>query len=185
MDGQRNSKLSLFLMELIVAIFFFSLAAAVCIRLFTSAHLLAEKTENLSSAVMWSQNLSEAFNGKAGNIHDIADLYPGAYISEKDGSDGDGILILFFDEDWTQVDSSTSLTDASYEGILDVKTMSASMAYADVTDYGTELLGDARVGKIAILDLRGQEDIFSEIPASDEKLILSNSVDIYLGKEGR
>ena len=46
-------------MELIIAILFFSLASAVCVRLFTSAHSLSVDSINLSNSVTWSQNLAE------------------------------------------------------------------------------------------------------------------------------
>ncbi len=169
-------------MELIVAIMFFSLAAAVCVRLFTSAHLMAEGTENLSNAVMWSQNLSEVFEGNHGDIDDIAVLYPEAYVTKEKNTEGDGILILFFDSNWNL--TKKDLAEASYEGILDINTLSASEVYSDVTDYGVDLVGNAAVGEIAIMDLRGAKDVFSEIPDSSEKIILQNKVDVYLGKEG-
>ena len=92
-------------MELRVAIMFFSLSAAVCVRLFASAHFLAEKTESLSNAVMWAQNVSEAFTGNGGRLSDIALLYPDAYVisnsddSENGSKNEDGQIILFLDKD--------------------------------------------------------------------------------------
>ena len=173
MDKQRGSKLSLFLMELIVAILFFSLSAAVCVRLFTNAHLMAERTENLSNAVIWSQNLSETFTAKKGNLTEIADLYPDSYFSED-------TLILFFNEDWKEVDES--LSQASYEVVLKVRKDLASNVYQDVTDYNIDYEGDAMVGNIAVMDIRGGGDVLMEIPSDDSQILYKTDVDFYIGK---
>ena len=160
-------------MELIVAILFFSLSAAVCVRLFTNAHLMAERTKNLSNAVIWSQNLSESFTAKEGNLTEIADLYPDAYFM-------DDTVILFFDENWEEVDES--LSKASYEVVLKVSKDLASNVYSDVTDYKTDLVGDALIGNIAVIDLRGRKDVLMDIPADDSQILFRTDVDLYIGK---
>lgn len=50
MRRQYSSKSSLFLIEMILAILFFSIAAAVCTQAFLKAHLLSKKAENLIGA---------------------------------------------------------------------------------------------------------------------------------------
>ena len=57
----KNSKISLFLMELIVVIFFFSLTAAVCLQVFVKAHVIGENTTNLNNAVLYAENTGELF----------------------------------------------------------------------------------------------------------------------------
>ena len=173
MDKQRGSKLSLFLMELIVAILFFSLSAAVCVRLFVHAHLMAERTENLSSAVIWSQNLSESFTALKGNLEEISDLYPDSYLTED-------TLVLFFDENWESVDET--LSKASYEAVLKVKRDSAANVYGDVTDYDVTLIGDALAGTIAVMDIRSLDDVIMDIPEDGSMILLTSNVDVYLGR---
>ncbi|MBQ7615038.1 MAG: hypothetical protein IJU77_08320 [Butyrivibrio sp.] len=170
-------------MELIVAIMFFSLAAAICVRLFASAHFLAEKTESLSNAVIWSQNVAEAFTGNKGDLEKIVSMFPGSYFMPSDSSGREGQLMLFLDENWESVDNS--LSEASYEVYLDVAVKSAEEVYSDVKDYGVKLQGDAIVGKILILDVKNVTEDYSSIPQDPDRLILSNSVDAYIGKEGR
>lgn len=46
-----SHKSSLFLLELILAILFFSIASAVCVQLFVKSHLLSKQAEILSVAV--------------------------------------------------------------------------------------------------------------------------------------
>ena len=184
MNSGSNSKLSLFLMELIVAIMFFSLAAAVCVRLFASAHFLAEKTEDLSSAVMWTQNLAEAFTGSDGKLSEIAQLYPDAYIASDNSDDSglEGQLILFLNKDWVVTDQS--LTDACYEVFLSVSKRPASDVYSDVTDYGVAYEGNALVGNIKVLNIQGVTEDFSNVINDESRLIHEGTIDVYLGKEG-
>ncbi|WP_022769525.1 MULTISPECIES: hypothetical protein [unclassified Butyrivibrio] len=184
MDQRSNSRLSLFLMELIVAIMFFSLSAAVCVRLFASAHIMAETTENLSNATIWTQNLAEAFEGKKGRLSDMADLFPDAVISytTSDPSMSDGSLVLFFDDKWNQVNG---LANSSYVANLSITTEDASRVYSDVSDYGISLIGKAAVGEITVIDIRGLDELTPEASVDPKRIIMSVSVDTYLGKEGR
>ncbi len=107
----KSSHSSLFLMELIISILFFSLAGAACIQLFVKAHVLGQNTREQNQAVIWSQNLSGlwlACDDNASSQERISFLYRqltqdnGGY----DGSvqmetDDDGVcLTLFFDKDW-------------------------------------------------------------------------------------
>ena len=161
-------------MELIVAIFFFSLSAAVCVRLFVNAHVLAEKTVDLNNALTWSQSIAESFTGKNGQIREIGKLYPSAFITENK-------MILYFDEDWQII--SDDLTNASYEAILVTETKKASEVYSDITDYGTTFIGNAIVGKISIIDVKDLSENITEFPEDDSMTILSNSIDVYIGKE--
>ncbi len=59
----KTSKSSMFLMELIIAILFFSLASAVCIQLFVKSHLLSSAASDDSRALLLCQNLSEIYQG--------------------------------------------------------------------------------------------------------------------------
>ena len=169
-------------MELIVAIMFFSLAAAVCVRLFASAHVLAERTESLSNAVIWSQNLAEGFTGNNGNFEAITALYPESYVtSSPDDEPGvEGQLILFFDKDWELLDST--LSNASYEAYIHVSKEDASLVYSDVTDYGVTPVGKAMVGDIIILNVEGLEDDHDNVTEDESRIILKNKVDCYIGK---
>lgn len=92
MNQKTTSKSSLFLMELIISIFFFSLAGGICIQLFVHSHLTSRDSINLNHGILWSQNLAEAFY-TCDDLTDLASLFPDAFIS---GS----TLYLFFDKNW-------------------------------------------------------------------------------------
>lgn len=61
MNTRNSSKSGLFLMELILGIMFFSVAAAICVKLFVSSHQLSEKSIYLNYAVTFSQSIAESF----------------------------------------------------------------------------------------------------------------------------
>ena len=94
----------------------------------------------------------------------------------------DGSLVLLFDEKWNQINV---LADSSYVASISITTDDASKVYSDVTDYGTSLVGKAAVGQITVIDIRGLEELSPEASVDPERIIMSVSVDTYLGKEGR
>ncbi len=101
----RSSKSSLFLMEILISILFFSVAAAACIQLFVKAHVLDNQTKEQNQAVIWSQNLAELWhtpNGDAYSVYDqLGKDYPEAtkngaiYFSNITPS-----FTLYFNKDW-------------------------------------------------------------------------------------
>lgn len=58
----RARSSSLFLMELIIAIFFFSAASAVCIQFFVKSHLLSQESNALNHAVNECASTAELIN---------------------------------------------------------------------------------------------------------------------------
>lgn len=78
----QHSKSSLFLMELIIALLFFSLASTVCIRLFVKAHALSARTVDQNYAVNYAQNMAEAFTGCSGDLRTLQTLLSGSLLTE-------------------------------------------------------------------------------------------------------
>ena len=90
----KHSRSSLFLMEMIIAILFFSLASAVCIQLFAKSHLLSTQTVNQNHAVIQAQNLAESYLSLEGDISAMQNLFsPSEQIDEN-------TLRLAFDSSW-------------------------------------------------------------------------------------
>lgn len=58
----RAQSSSLFLMELILAILFFSITSAVCVQFFVKSHLLSRESRVLSQAVNECSNIAEVFD---------------------------------------------------------------------------------------------------------------------------
>ncbi|WP_337663590.1 hypothetical protein [Suilimivivens sp.] len=67
-------KTSLFLMELIIAILFFSLAATICIQLFVKSHMISERSIALNHSILLAQNTAEIFYATNGDPEKMASL---------------------------------------------------------------------------------------------------------------
>ena len=61
MRSRPVKRSSLFLLELIIAILFFSMASAVCVRFFVKSHTLSQDTGNLNRAVNLVSGQAELF----------------------------------------------------------------------------------------------------------------------------
>lgn len=63
MKVRESSKSSLFLLELMISIVFFALAAAGCVQVFAKAHMLSHEAGRLDMAVSVAQSLAEECSG--------------------------------------------------------------------------------------------------------------------------
>lgn len=103
MSIRTTSKSALFLMELIIAILFFSVASAVCIRLFVQSHLVSQNTVNTNQSILISQNIAEAFSSTESDIASLSTLLNATPISEHD-------LEIYYDNNWSPCEKP----DATY-----------------------------------------------------------------------
>ena len=116
--NQQQSRL--FLLEITLAILFFSLASAVCLRCFAKSHILSTQAAELNQAVSQSENIAELLRSLPENdrkddqkISNVLQLeYPAVNFSATDiDTDTDieidsaqkslGSWNLYFDSDWT------------------------------------------------------------------------------------
>ena len=96
---KRASSASLFLMELVVAIMFFTLAASVCITIFVRAHLQSENAKALNHAINICSDAAElvrtsdSVSGCAANFGTVYE-----YATAEPGEDGYEISVYFNDD---------------------------------------------------------------------------------------
>lgn len=93
MNNKSKSRTALFLMELIIAILFFSIASAVCMQLFAKAHLTSVKTKELNKAVSIAQSYAEVMRGTDGSMESIVQCFPEAIVV-------DNYMEIFYDSDF-------------------------------------------------------------------------------------
>ena len=72
--SRPRSKAGLFLMEMIIVIFFFSICAAICVNIFANAKVTAEKSVTLNNAVVRSANLAEVYKSADGDLVKVAEI---------------------------------------------------------------------------------------------------------------
>ncbi|MBE5877495.1 MAG: hypothetical protein E7290_11485 [Lachnospiraceae bacterium] len=111
MKIKQSSKSSLFLIELIIAIFFFIIAATICIQLFVKSHTISNNTVSLNQSVLWTQNLAEIFTSQNGDYMFLKEVYSDKDCITETAFSPKQHLLLLFRADWTV---TTNITDASY-----------------------------------------------------------------------
>ncbi len=94
----KSAKTSLFLMELIISILFFSLASATCIQLFVKSHLIDKRTMEQNHMIVWSQNLASLWQANEGDLSAVYEI-----LSATDGflsiSDDKMTIYIYFNQD--------------------------------------------------------------------------------------
>lgn len=104
MSKTSTNRSTMFLMEIIIAILFFSLVSAVCLRVFTKTHQMNAETENLNNAVNIAANTAELLRHSEGNLGGVKDEYPLSAIA-------DDTLTAYYDAEW----NACSDTGAAYQ----------------------------------------------------------------------
>ena len=89
MRERQNTRSSLFLIELILAILFFSLASAVCIQVFVKAHFMSQSAKELPLG--YASSAAEVLAHTDGSYEAVKALLPEAM-------ETDGIIYLCYDK---------------------------------------------------------------------------------------
>lgn len=146
--NKYSSRTGLFLIELVLSIFFFIVAATICIQLFVNTFFLSRETIETNQALLWSQNLAEPFLGNQGDYSILKKLYSDLECTSILSVTHDNTLLLCFDKDWnivTQIQESYYLVFSthyakdsfSYQDIFIAKTpqhLSSVNALQDIVD---------------------------------------------------
>ena len=103
--NKHSSRTSLFLIELVLSIFFFIVAATICLQLFVNTFFLSRETIDTNHALLWSQNLAEPFLGGNGDYSIIKKIYSTEDCSMELPIKSSDYLLLCFDKDWNAIPS--------------------------------------------------------------------------------
>lgn len=102
MKYYQAHKSSLFLIEIIIAIAFFSLASAVCLQLFVKSHSLSADANELNNAVNLTTSAAESFRQCNGSTEELAQLFPQLKIT------GENTLAGYYDKDFSSCEKDTA-----------------------------------------------------------------------------
>lgn len=100
MKSTRRSG-ALMLVELLLALMFFAVCAAICLRLFVTARQMGEQSVAMDNAVIQAQNAAEAWKSSGGDITKTLALLGGEY----DPMRSVAFEVIAFDEHWEITDS--------------------------------------------------------------------------------
>ncbi len=122
-----RSKAPLAMMEQLVMVLVFALAAALCLQVFVLSDKTSRRNEARDRAVLEAQNTAEEVKSLRGDFARAADLYGGIFDGQTWG--------LSYDADWEREDGG----DAAYR-ILTVRADSGDplLGCAEVTVYTAE-----------------------------------------------
>lgn len=93
MKKQTSSRSGLLLMEIIIAILFFSVVSAICLQLFVKAHNMGTDTEELDMAVRQCSSVAEILSQGAQPMEQLDEIYSGSDLSDDGG-------FIYFNEDF-------------------------------------------------------------------------------------
>lgn len=149
----KHNKSSLFLMEMIICILFFSISAAVCVQFFVRSHTMSQSSIEENHAVIALESIAECFYVDYGDLNQIAANYYSGYSIVADNS-----LYIFYDEkfDLVSVDSSLSpdSVKCAYKAILSIdETLHDDLINASVVYIKSNDDSDQKTAPIFSLDL--------------------------------
>ena len=90
----KNSKSSLFLIETIIAVLFFSICSAICVEIFAKAYTVSCDTQSLNGAVNLCTSTAELFYGYNGDLSKVQNTVDPRRMSTYQN----GILTFYYDE---------------------------------------------------------------------------------------
>lgn len=125
------SRSGLFLIELILSIFFFIIAAAVVMQLFVKSHFISEDTININYALLYTQNIAEIFLAADGDFNAVEQTFSPDILTK----DNEITAVLYFDKDWQK---QTSQTNAAYMITMNYNLITDSGPYACLNIYINE-----------------------------------------------
>lgn len=132
----RPRSSSLFLMELMLAILFFSIASAVCVQIFVKSHLLSKESEALNHAVNACANLAETMSVSPDTFSEgDTFFYYDDTFSACEKNDAAYILCVQISKNDFDMTAHMTVTDASGK---DIYTLDSTHHIARRTGYEKE-----------------------------------------------
>jgi hypothetical protein len=91
-----------FLIELLIGLAVFALAAAICVQVFVGADRISNESSNLNNAMLRAQSSAEIFKAANGDLYEIATFLevPFEDTSVAHGTYENGEVRQYFDSDW-------------------------------------------------------------------------------------
>ena len=93
MNQYRHSKSSLFLMEIILNILFFSILATFCVQIFFKGYQLSKSTEKLHQAVTACTSIAEICQSTDSPEETLSSIYP-------ESMSLDATILIYYDRDF-------------------------------------------------------------------------------------
>jgi type II secretory pathway pseudopilin PulG len=99
---KSGTKTSLFLIELIISLLLFAFCAAICMQIFVGAKFRTEDSSALSKSVFLASSAAELYKAYGGDMDKLREAYDPNHTSMSDG-----LLQVFYDEQWEETQKPT------------------------------------------------------------------------------
>ena len=130
---RHNNTSSLFLLEFILAVLFFSVASALCVRIFIKAHLMSQEAKDLNFAVNEVTSMAEQFS--SGIQENYISYYDADYVP-CDSENAAYVLTIHYEPDNTDnTDNFLLKAHISMDTIADGQQDSRNIYSLDVTGH--------------------------------------------------
>lgn len=110
-----RNRTSLVLMEQLIMVLVFALAAALCLQVFSRADQISKETGRRDRAVTLVQNAAETVKACSGNPQETAELLGGSLKAQQ--------LLVGYDDQWNRTEET-----ADCEYLLEIRWMDAGTA---------------------------------------------------------
>ena len=127
-----NRKSVLHLMELLIMVLVFAIAASVCVQCFAYAHRLSKEQGKKTAAILMVQNAAELLKGASGDFSAIE--------SQLGGSGTEQVWQVPMDQNW---DAVPKLEQATY--LLLIEKKSATSPYLGMASVQLQCRGETLV----------------------------------------
>ena len=104
------SKTSLFLMEIIIVILFFSICSAICMQTFATAQMQSKRSNSLTGSVLACQSIAEIYKAENGNFEKLVSIIENDTSDETScvnyNPDNSNILSIYYNSNWEKSSKS-------------------------------------------------------------------------------
>ena len=146
MNRRNASKSRLVLIELVIMIVFLALAGAICINLFAKAHLMSDRSSDLSQGIPLVQEAAEWTKELAPDLPAIA--------KKLEGTVSEGMVVVYLDASF----NVTQMEDMVYHLQVLPQAGETDIWQAEIALYkGEELLHSVVVGSYLDIAERGED----------------------------
>ena len=137
-QASSSSRSGLLLMEIIIAIMFFSLSSAICLQLFVKAHNLGQDTRELDMAVRQTSSAADILSESEHPWDTLSELYPDSDIGSPESH-------IYFDREFQPCGSEAScytlnITAAPADGQTSIYTIAMYGNEASREIYSLEVM---------------------------------------------
>lgn len=108
MPKKPAQRSSLFLLELIIAILFFILAATACVRFFVQSHTLEKDSVALNQAVASTTSVAEIIRSQENPYEILLDVFPTGVIKDNN-------FYIYYDNEWNLCETAEAFYTLSLE----------------------------------------------------------------------